>query len=67
MAYNEYTAHHCHIDCRTPLHWAAATGQADCVRLLLERGVSPRPVDIEGGSPLDYAQQSGHNGKERSF
>ncbi|KAI0214566.1 hypothetical protein LSAT2_000303 [Lamellibrachia satsuma] len=46
-------------DERTPLHWATAAGQADCVRTLLDLGVQPNPVDSEGGTPLDYARQSG--------
>ncbi|XP_046557265.1 ankyrin repeat domain-containing protein 55-like [Haliotis rubra] len=47
-------------DDRTPLHWAAATGQTDCVKTLLSLNVSPNPVDAEGGTPLEYARQSSH-------
>ena len=35
-------------------------GHADCVRTLLKLGVSPNPLDIDGGSPLEYAKQAGH-------
>ncbi|KAK3094793.1 hypothetical protein FSP39_006308 [Pinctada imbricata] len=57
----------CHLeledpDDRTPLHWAAAMGQTECVKILLDHGVSASPMDLEGGSPLEYAQQSGHSG-----
>ena len=50
---------------RTPLHWAAATGQAETVGTLLELGADPNPVDAEGATPLDYARQSGHQGTYR--
>ena len=54
-------------DRRTPLHWATAAGQADCVRTLLDLGVQPNPVDSEGGTPLDYARQSGCQGKSMTL
>nr|XP_006819555.1 PREDICTED: ankyrin repeat domain-containing protein 55-like [Saccoglossus kowalevskii] len=47
-------------DTRTPLHWAAATGQCACVEILLKLKVDPSPTDCVGGTPLDYAEQSGH-------
>lgn len=49
---------------RTPLHWAAAMGHSQCVSVLLNMGVTPNPQDIEGGTPLDYARQTGHKGKD---
>ncbi|XP_064631012.1 ankyrin repeat domain-containing protein 55-like [Lineus longissimus] len=47
-------------DERTPLHWAAASGSSTTVTALLELGVNACPVDMDGGTPLDYAKQSGH-------
>ncbi|KAL5016559.1 hypothetical protein ScPMuIL_006148 [Solemya velum] len=47
-------------DDRTPLHWAAAMGQHEVVSCLLTLGVKPSPKDTEGGTPMEYAQQSGH-------
>ncbi|XP_070539771.1 uncharacterized protein [Ptychodera flava] len=47
-------------DDRTPLHWAAATGQARCVEMLLSLNVNNSAQDCMGGTPLDYAKQSGH-------
>ena len=38
-------------------------GHVDCLRTLLTLGVSPNPVDIDGGSPLEYAKQAGHKGQ----
>jgi len=43
----------------TPLMMAAATGQADAVRLLLDRGANPRRPLPEGGSILDLAVSGG--------
>ena len=48
---------------RTPLHWAAATGQAAAVSALLELNANPDPRDCEDGTPLHYAQHSGHMGE----
>ena len=53
-----------YIAFRTPLHWAAAMGHVECLRTLLKLGVSPNPVDIDGGSPLEYAKQAGHKGEK---
>ncbi|WAR22375.1 ANR55-like protein [Mya arenaria] len=44
----------------TPLHWAAATGHASCVKVLLGIGVSPEPQDMDGVTPLEYASNAGH-------
>ena len=43
----------------TPLMMAAATGQIDAVRLLLDRGANPRRPLPEGGSILDLAVSGG--------
>lgn len=48
---------------RTPIHWAAAFGQVQCVEVLLELGVNAAVLDADGGSPLFYATQSGHSGQ----
>ena len=37
-------------------------GHTQCVSVLLNMGVTPNPLDMEGGSPLDYAKQTGHKG-----
>jgi len=39
------------------------TGQADAVQALLDLNVDPNAVDLEGRTPLKYAQQSGHQGQ----
>lgn len=39
-------------------------GHSQCVSVLLNMGVTPNPQDIEGGTPLDYARQTGHKGKD---
>lgn len=45
---------------RTPLHWAAAAGKADCVQTLLELGIDSSPRDINENTPLTYAMYCGH-------
>uniref|UniRef100_A0A8D0E041 Uncharacterized protein n=1 Tax=Salvator merianae TaxID=96440 RepID=A0A8D0E041_SALMN len=45
---------------RTPLHWAAAAGKADCVNTLLQLGVDSSPRDINENTPLTYAMYCGH-------
>jgi len=37
-------------------------GHHQCVSLLLKLKVLANPMDLEGGTPLDYAQKSGHKG-----
>ncbi|KAM6188193.1 LOW QUALITY PROTEIN: ankyrin repeat domain-containing protein 55-like [Sarcoramphus papa] len=45
---------------KTPLHWAAASGKADCVQTLLELGIDSTPRDINENTPLTYAMYCGH-------
>ena len=47
------------VPSRTPLHWAAVKGHAKCVEGLLDLGVSPSPMDLDGGTPLQYSIQAG--------
>ncbi|XP_787202.4 ankyrin repeat domain-containing protein 55 isoform X2 [Strongylocentrotus purpuratus] len=46
-------------DERTPLHWAAVKGHVNCVKVLLELGVCPSPVDLDGSTPHQYSIQAG--------
>uniref|UniRef100_F6UTT8 Ankyrin repeat domain 55 n=1 Tax=Equus caballus TaxID=9796 RepID=F6UTT8_HORSE len=48
------------VDDRTPLHWAAAAGKADCVQSLLELGIDSNLRDINESTPLAYALYCGH-------
>ncbi|CAI9156354.1 unnamed protein product [Rangifer tarandus platyrhynchus] len=48
------------VDDRTPLHWAAAAGKADCVQSLLELGMDGNLRDINESTPLAYALHCGH-------
>ncbi|KAI5144118.1 Ankyrin Repeat Domain-Containing Protein 55 [Manis pentadactyla] len=48
------------VDDRTPLHWAAAAGKADCVQSLLELGMDSNLRDIKESTPLAYALYCGH-------
>ncbi|XP_059551032.1 ankyrin repeat domain-containing protein 55 isoform X3 [Myotis daubentonii] len=48
------------VDDRTPLHWAAAAGQAECVRSLLDLGVDSSLRDVNESAPLAYALHCGH-------
>ena len=47
-------------DGRAPLHWAARSGQVDCVRALVELGARATCVDNLGRTPLHYAAGKGH-------
>ncbi|KAG8519806.1 Ankyrin repeat domain-containing protein 55, partial [Galemys pyrenaicus] len=48
------------VDDRTPLHWAAAAGKAECVQSLLELGMDCNLRDINESTPLAYALYCGH-------
>ncbi|XP_051709403.2 ankyrin repeat domain-containing protein 55 isoform X1 [Oryctolagus cuniculus] len=48
------------VDDRTPLHWAAAAGKAECVQSLLELGMDSSLRDINESTPLAYALYCGH-------
>ncbi|XP_054570348.1 ankyrin repeat domain-containing protein 55 [Eptesicus fuscus] len=48
------------LDDRTPLHWAAAAGKAECVRSLLDLGVDSSLRDVNESAPLAYALHCGH-------
>ncbi|XP_014670914.1 PREDICTED: ankyrin repeat domain-containing protein 24-like [Priapulus caudatus] len=59
------TIHCCNLDAldedeRTPLHWAAVTGQHRCISTLLKLGANPSVRDISGITPMDYAVKSCH-------
>lgn len=45
---------------RTPLHWAAAAGKAECVRSLLALGVDSSLRDANESAALAYALHCGH-------
>ncbi|MCK6509495.1 ankyrin repeat domain-containing protein [Myxococcota bacterium] len=45
---------------RTPLHVAAAAGQAHTVQLLLQHGASPLVADRSGRTPIDEAHLHQH-------
>lgn len=45
---------------RTPLIWAAGSGNETVVKLLLERGSDPNSATKEGCTPLFYAAAYGH-------
>lgn len=46
---------------KTPLHFAAMTGNEEIVRFLLDQGADPYAVDDEGQYPNDLALQAGAN------
>ncbi|XP_031216074.1 ankyrin repeat domain-containing protein 55 isoform X4 [Mastomys coucha] len=48
------------VDDRTPLHWAAAAGKAECVQSLLNLGMDSNLRDINESTPLAYALYCGH-------
>lgn len=45
----------------TPLHMAAALGEVDVARLLLNRGADPDALSTDGHAPLHYAAGRGHS------
>ncbi|KAM3863875.1 ankyrin repeat and EF-hand domain-containing protein 1-like [Diretmus argenteus] len=44
----------------TPLHYAAATGNANCCKFLAQRGCNPKLKNLEGLLPRQIAKDSGH-------
>ncbi|KAM9842768.1 ankyrin repeat domain-containing protein 66 [Aulostomus maculatus] len=44
---------------KTPLHWAAAKGQTETVRLLMEHGARPCLRTEHGWTPAHFAAESG--------
>jgi ankyrin repeat protein len=44
----------------TPLHWAAWSGSAGTVKLLLDKGADPFYVDDSNYTALHWAQYWGH-------
>lgn len=51
---------------RVPLHYRAGKGDAVGIRLLLEAGAIPYPLDNEGKSPLDYLDPTSMHYKDVS-
>ena len=47
-------------DRRTPIHLAAAEGQAHVVKYFIDKGAEINPLDRWGGTPLDDARRHGH-------
>ena len=43
-----------------PLMWAAAEGQTEVVRLLLDAGADPTKQDVDGETALDFARDKRH-------
>lgn len=43
----------------TPLHWAAASGQAEMIELLVREGVDVNATNFHGAPPLFYAAYNG--------
>ncbi|XP_036397414.1 ankyrin repeat domain-containing protein 66 [Megalops cyprinoides] len=49
-------------NCKTPLHWAAAKGRTDVVRLLVENGARTCLRTDSGWTPAHFAAESGRLG-----
>ena len=47
-------------DGRTPLHWAARSGQTDVAELLMAKGADVKAKDARGFTPLRTAARGGH-------
>jgi ankyrin repeat protein len=43
----------------TPLNYAAANGNADIIRLMVEEGADVNQVDVRGNTPLLSAKKAG--------
>ncbi len=43
---------------RTALHWAAQAGEADLVKMLLDKGADAKALDGAGNTPFDLARQN---------
>lgn len=46
---------------RTPLHWAAASGDSNTCRSLILAGADPQKLDRNGRSASDHARSAGHH------
>ncbi|XP_071965185.1 ankyrin repeat domain-containing protein 66-like [Antedon mediterranea] len=49
-------------DSRTPLHWAAIKGHAECTRVLLDNGADPRMATESGWTAAHFAAEIGKVG-----
>ena len=46
---------------RRPIHWASLNGHAGIVELLVDKGARVSVVDSSGRTPMDYAENLGHD------
>lgn len=58
----------CHVNARdkygrTPLHYAAATAQFQCILSLIGNGAEVNMTDLEGRTPLHYASSADADAK----
>jgi ankyrin repeat protein len=61
LAHPAFDANHQDQFGRTPLHYAASSGQIERVKLLLAHpGIELEPVDYQGRTPLCQAVEAGH-------